>query len=300
MRYFTESDTLFISGSFRAAGTGSSGGLRSAAWLLNHTAQPDTGDPERGLELAAAKAGIGTDFLALSGTVQPGHGVVLQYDFITVFMAAGIRREGGETGSITVIVTSSEGLSDSALLETIMVAAEAKAESLQSEGLPLTGTPADGIIAACEGAKRHRSAGRGTEAGRRVRECVLHGIPEALKRHDSGSAGSATGVPAFFIFSRFRGDHWIAWSPENCPYYPCHFEGQSCDFCYCPFYPCHDEQLGQWAESSTGGRVWNCARCTLLHEPSIAAYLKRYPGASREELIRRKENRIPGRNAGQS
>ena len=109
------------------------------------------------------------------------------------------------------------------------------------------------------------AAGRLTEAGKRVREAVLHGIPEALTRHDAGMAADR---PAFFIFSRIKGEHWIEWSPENCPYYPCHFEGQSCEFCYCPFYPCRDESLGQWAESSNGGRVWNCARCTLLHEPA--------------------------------
>jgi adenosylcobinamide hydrolase len=112
---------------------------------------------------------------------------------------------------------------------------------------------------------------------------VLHGIPEALTRHDTAVQADS---PAFFIFSRIKGQHWIAWSQKNCPYYPCHFEGQCCDFCYCPFYPCRDEKLGQWAGSSNGGRVWNCTRCTLLHEPVAAAYLKKYPGASLDELVR--------------
>ena len=160
---------------------------------------------------------------------------------------------------------------------------EAKTEALVALDLPLTGTPADAVIAACEGEELHCSAGRITEPGKRVREAVLHGIPEALTRHDTGIAA---GSPAFFIFSRIKGEHWIPWSPDNCPYYPCHFKGQSCDFCYCPFYPCRDERLGQWAGSSNGGRVWNCARCTLVHEPVVAAYLKKYPGASRGELQR--------------
>jgi adenosylcobinamide hydrolase len=209
---------------------------------------------------------------------------VLQYDFITVFITAAIRREGaGGAAAITILVTSSEGMSDSALLDTIMVATEAKTEALLAAGLPLTGTPADGVIAACEGDERHCSAGRRTEAGTRVRAAVIHGIPEALTRHDTGVAADR---PAFFIFSRINGEHWIAWSPRHCTYYPCHFEGQSCDFCYCPFYPCRDEGLGQWAAGSNGSRVWNCARCTLLHEPVVAAYLKKYPGASLGELVR--------------
>ena len=286
MRYYTESDTLFVRGSFRAASTGAGGGIRSVSSLLNHRAVtgPDSGDAEKVLEIAAAGAGIGGDYFGLLTTVPAGQACVLQYDFITVFITAGIRREDpGDTGSIGILVTSSEGMSDAALLETIMVATEAKSEALLKEGLPLTGTPADAVIAACEGEERHRSAGRGTDAGKRVREAVLHGIPEALTRHDTGDT---SGRPAFFMFSRIKGEHWIAWSPENCPYYPCHFKGQSCDFCYCPFYPCKDESLGQWASGSNGSRVWNCAACKLLHKPVVARYLKKYPGASLRELAR--------------
>jgi adenosylcobinamide hydrolase len=285
MRYYTESDTLFVCGLFRAASTGINGGIRSVSTLLNHTSGPDLApaDPEKELGIAAAGAGIGPDWFGLITPVPPNQACVLQYDFVTIFITAGIRREAPSgSGCISIIITSSEGMSDAALLETIMVATEAKTEALLALDLPLTGTAADGVIAACEGEERHRCAGRMTEAGKRVREAVLHGIPEALTRHDAGMAADR---PAFFIFSRFKGEHWIPWSPDNCPYYPCHFEGQSCEFCYCPFYPCRDENLGLWAESSNCGRVWNCARCTLLHEPAIAGYLKRYHGASREELM---------------
>jgi adenosylcobinamide hydrolase len=286
MRYYRDNTTLCIRGPFRAASTGVNGGIRSVSTLLNHTAGADRGpaDPEKELEIAAAGAGIGGDYVGLLTTVPASQACVLQYDFITVFITAGIRREGPDgAGSINILVTSSEGMTDAALLETIMVATEAKTEALLTLDLPLTGTPADAVIAACEGEERHRFAGRMTEAGTRVREAVLHGIPEALTRHDTAIQADR---PAFFIFSRIKGEHWIEWSQKNCPYYPCHFEGQSCDFCYCPFYPCRDEKFGQWAGSSNGGRVWNCARCTLLHEPVVAAYLKKYPWAPLEELVR--------------
>jgi adenosylcobinamide hydrolase len=286
MRYSIESDTLFIRGSFRAASTGINGGIRSVSTILNHMPRPGRhpDDPEKEFGIVSAGAGIGPDYFGLLTTVPAGQACVLQYDFVTVFITAGIRREGpGAAGSINILVTSTEGMSDAALLETILVATEAKTEALLTLDLPLTGTPADAVIAACEGEERHRSAGRMTESGMRVREAVLHGIPEALTRHDIAVQADR---PALFIFSRIKGEHWIEWSPDNCPYYPCHFEGQSCDFCYCPFYPCRDEKLGQWAAGSNGGRVWNCARCTLLHEPAVAAYLKKYPGASREELVR--------------
>jgi adenosylcobinamide hydrolase len=286
MRYYLDSHTLFIRGPFRAASTGISGGIRSVSTLLNHTVLPgwDQKNPEKELERAVTGEGLGQDYFGLLTVVPAGQCCVLQYDFITVFITAGIRRgEGAGAGSINIIICSSEGLSDAALLETLMVATEAKTEALTGADLPLTGTPADAVIVACEGEEKHRSAGRMTRAGCRVRESVLHGVPEALARHDRGVQDAA---PAFSIFSRLKEDHWIRWSPVDCPYYPCHFPGQSCDFCYCPFYPCRDEQLGQWVESTSRGKVWNCARCSLLHEPVVAAYLKKFPGTSREELVR--------------
>ena len=298
MRYYTQSDTLFVRGSFRAASTGINGGIRPVSTLLNHTLGPDcdAADAEKVLENVAAGAGIGREYLGILTTVPASRACVLQYDFITVFITAGIRREEpGRAGSVSIIVTSSEGMSDGALLETIMIATEAKAEALLALGLPLTGTPADTVMAACEGEARQDSAGRLSEAGSRVREAVLHGIPAALTRYD---AGVTSDRPAFFIFSRIRSGHWIEWTPVDCPYYPCHFRGQSCEFCYCPFYPCRDEKLGQWAKGSNGGRVWNCAKCRLLHKPEVAEYLKRYPGASLGELVKveskKKRRKSPG------
>jgi len=290
MRYYLDSDTLFIRGAFRAASTGISGGIRSVTTLFNHTVPADWGHtgPEKEIELVAAAAGTGQDMLGLLTAVPIPTLCVLQYDFITVFVTAGIRqKQVGEHAAktINIIICSSEGMEDSALLETIMVATEAKTEALLA-GDRVSGTPTDAVIAACEGGVRHRYAGRITEPGRRVRDAVLRGVPEALRRYERESPQRE---PAFFIYSRFEGGHWVEWSPHNCPYYPCHFPGQSCDFCYCPFYPCKNEELGEWSESSTNGRVWNCSRCTLLHEPDIADYLKKYPDAPLAELVRLKE-----------
>lgn len=59
---------------------------------------------------------------------------------------------------------------------------------------------------------------------------------------------------------------------RECEFYPCHFEGQYCDFCYCPFYPC--------GEGSTGGEwikekgIWNCKDCLWLHEKESVECLR--------------------------
>jgi adenosylcobinamide hydrolase len=288
MRYYTGPDTLFIRGAFRAASTGIAGGIRNATTLFNHTVPADWSheEPAKEIALIAAAAGAGSDVLGQLTAVPIRNLCVLQYDFITVFVTAGIRQEpAGErgAGTINIIAYSGEGLEDAALLETIMVATEAKTEALLAAGR-VSGTPTDAMIAACEGDAKHQYAGRITEPGRRVRDAVLKGVPEALRRYESGVITE----PAFFIYSRFEGGHWVEWLPHNCPYYPCHFAGQACDFCYCPFYPCRNEELGEWSASSTNGRVWNCSGCTLLHEPAVADYLKRYPDAPLAELMRLK------------
>jgi adenosylcobinamide hydrolase len=289
MRYSLENNTLFIRGTFRAASTGINGGIRHVGTLFNHTTPAvwDNSEPGKELAMVAAGAGLAPDFFGLLTTVPVQQCCVLQYDFVTVFITAGIRREPPQVaGTINIIITSSEGMDDAALLETIMVAAEAKAEALAVLGLPLTGTPKDAVIAAGEGEVKHRFANRLSETGQRVRAAILHGIPPAVQRHDSGVQDRQ---PSFFVFSRIKGEHWVEWTPHNCPYYPCHFTGQRCDFCYCPFYPCRDESLGVWSAGANGNKVWNCAECTLLHEPEIDGYLKKFPASSLAELKARRK-----------
>jgi len=171
----------------------------------------------------------------------------------------------------------------------IITATEAKSEALRGLGHPFYGTPTDAVIIASEGVVVHPSAGILTEVGHRIHAAVLFGIPEALRRHEGVVTREAS---SYFIFSRFGGDHWVEWLPKACPYYPCHFEGQRCEFCYCPFYPCGDESLGQWVRSSSrNGPVWNCAGCTLLHQPGIADYLIQNPEASLRELKMRQREK---------
>jgi adenosylcobinamide hydrolase len=289
MRFYFNSETLFIRGTFRAASTGIEGGIQNVSTLLNHSVPPDwsSSEPAKDLDLVIAAAGCGSDYFGLLTAVPMKNLCIFQYDFITVFITAGISaRQQEGAGTINIIVHAGEGLVDAALLELIMVATEAKAEALAAMSRTYSGTPTDAVIAACEGETRHVYGGRLTKAGQRVRDAVLFGVPEALNRYEGTITVSN---PTFFIFSRFQGEHWVRWDPENCPYYPCHFPGQRCDFCYCPFYPCGDESLGEWSTGSNGGRVWNCSKCTLLHEPEVADYLIQYPEASREELVRFRE-----------
>ncbi|WAC05227.1 MAG: adenosylcobinamide amidohydrolase [Methanoregula sp.] len=287
MRYYIENTTLFIRGSFRAAGTLISGRIRPVSTILIHSISPNHNVkiPENDCEMIAARHGLGRNCLGLSITAPLKNLCVLQYDYITVFILTGILPGASENLSpVTIIAFSSHGLSDEGLVEIIRVATEAKSEALKGFGPGASAASTGTIIAACEGDEGDLDTGRLTETRKRVRSAVLYGIPQALNRIKNGMP---PGSPSFFIFSRLKGEHWLGWTSEDCPYYPCHFAGQRCDFCYCPLYPCGDESLGQWVESSNSGNVWNCSRCTLLHEPEVAEYLKHHPEASKNELVHR-------------
>ena len=290
MRYYLRRSTLFVRGHFRAASTGIRGTIGNVSTILNKTVPEewDHEQPERLLETEIASEGFSHEYFGLLTAVEMRHLCVLQYDFLSVFITAGVKNPGlPGPNTINIIVHSDEGMSDAALLECIITATEAKVMALKSMGYSFSGTTTDAVIAACEGDMKHTYGGVLTEVGKRVYDTVLFGVPEAIRRQEGIIKREHS---SFFIFSRYGSDHWVEWIPENCPYYPCHFEGQSCDFCYCPFYPCRDETLGQWVKSSSGkGMIWNCSECTLLHEAEIARYLKKHPEASLGELKYRKK-----------
>ncbi|MDI6701707.1 MULTISPECIES: precorrin-3B C(17)-methyltransferase [Methanothermobacter] len=74
----------------------------------------------------------------------------------------------------------------------------------------------------------------------------------------------------------------------ECEFYPCHFEGQNCAFCYCPFYPC--------GEGSTGGywirdkNVWSCQNCEWIHtDEAVECIKRRLEVSDPEDLLKRKK-----------
>jgi adenosylcobinamide hydrolase len=174
-----------------------------------------------------------------------------------------------------------QNFSDQGLVDAVITVTEAKSLALRNIGHSFAGTVTDAVAIATEGSGDVRYAGSATEIGQRIHATVFFGTQQALMRQ--------TGViqrkkPSFFIQSSMGGAHWIEWEKKNCPYYPCHFEGQRCDFCYCPLYPCGDTTLGDWIEKPGKASVWSCTRCTLNHDPRVTSHLKRNPEASLEEL----------------
>ncbi len=86
------------------------------------------------------------------------------------------------------------------------------------------------------------------------------------------------------LFSALEG----AYGPSfECKYYPCHFSGQDCTFCYCPFYPCLNYDMGGEIKLTSEGKfVWSCMDCWLIHDrkfvEEVIISLSRFP---RQRLV---------------
>jgi len=248
----------------------------------------------RVLERVIQREGFPHDFFGLFACAHPSHTCIVQCDFLTIFLVpAGPPSNENQGNGISLVIYSSEGMSDAALLGALVTATAGCMAALCEEVPPdRIAALCDTLVVACEGEVKHKDASPSSEIGSRIEKSVRFGVKTMRERERNG--GIPEGRPTFFIYSRFQGDHWVEWIPEKCPYYPCHFPGQTCHFCYCPLYPCGDESLGQWVTSSSKhGFVWNCSTCTLVHEPVIADYLVGHPEASLAEL-KAKKGRIKG------
>jgi adenosylcobinamide hydrolase len=226
------------------------------------------------------------------------HLCIIRYDNIIVFITAGIThpdigrdneagpvRTDNSPGTINIICCVEEGMSDQGLLDAIISVTEAKALALAGLGHEFAGTVTDAVIIASEGEGKLQYTGCATSLGLKIHKAVLFGVPKALEMSSRKGTSDTHFEQVFFIYSTISGNRWIEWSKGNCPYYPCHFKGQMCDFCFCPLYPCKDETLGEWTRSSQReGKVWNCAPCTLNHQPAVVRHLRANPQATLLEL----------------
>lgn len=292
MRYYLRSSSLIIRGTFRACSSGHNGGIRDCTTLLNHQVTPEfSGFPDLYVRDLVLSYGFSEkDTLCLLTAVPIQDLCVLTADPITVFITAGVThpdpgdQEGPVrhpgAGTINIIILT-RNFSDQALVDAVITATEAKVMGLMKSGYHFAGTVTDAVIIATEKPGTISYAGSATDAGQKIHGAVLFGICEALKRKNTGNSDNS---PSLFVRSSIGGDHWVKWEKKGCPYYPCHFEGQRCEYCYCPLYPCGDTTLGDWIVKPEKEPVWGCTRCSLNHEPGITRHLMRNPEASLIEL----------------
>jgi len=103
MRYYFRKGTLFLRGRFRAASTGTAGGLGDVPTVVVHAPpRPEQADdPLRVLERAIQREGLPRDFFGLFAGAPPPRLCILQCDFLTVFLIPGrlARKAAMETAS---------------------------------------------------------------------------------------------------------------------------------------------------------------------------------------------------------
>lgn len=288
MRYHYKKNTLFIRGNFRAASTGVAGGIADVKTITNSTVPHDfsCSDPLDYIQDVMEENGYaGENFFGLLTAVRMKDLCILSCGYITAFITAGVTNPNPKgPGTINIIICSAKTMPDSAMLELMKTVTEAKTAALFDMGYTFTGTTTDAVIVAYDREAKESSGmycGTYTGPGKRAYECVRMGVKEAILRNQSKIERNR---PSFFIFSTIGGAHWTEWSPKPCEYYPCHFKGQACDFCFCPFYPCHDEELGDMVEPEPGKKVWACTNCLLIHHPGVVSFLKKNPEAGLEDL----------------
>jgi adenosylcobinamide hydrolase len=268
MRYYLDENTLFLRGHFTVAVPKNAALLTVPLIMIRATEEKDLGRAE---DLAAAAAGMIGPVYTLFSADAIITAAIARCDQVTAYVHAG-------PSSVSVVIVANRAG------QNLLAGIRSTAEAAVTGVLKRAGTPEYGVevVAATEG----EGSPAGPDLGTQVTAAVTEATKTALLRRSLSPERDRAALtrPAFSIYSRFGGHHWVAWQPEGCPYYPCHMKGQSCRYCYCPFYPCDDEELGQQVISSTGTTVWNCSGCRLLHEPAVAAYLQRDPMASLCEL----------------
>jgi adenosylcobinamide hydrolase len=271
MRYYLDGTTLFLRGHFTVAVQHDPALLTVPLVMITTTAAEEM-ERARAGELMSAAAGMVGPAYTLFSAGRIVTAAIARCDQVTACVHA------GPASVSMVIVVNRAG---PALLNGIRkTAVAAISEVLEKAGMP------EYTVEVAAATEEEQGSPAGPDLEAQVTAAATEATETALFRRSLSLPGDRAALirPAFSIYSRFGGDHWVAWQSKDCPYYPCHMKGQSCRYCYCPFYPCEDDELGQQVISSTGKTVWNCSGCTLVHEPAVAAYLQRDPMASLCEL----------------
>jgi len=307
MRYYLRKDVLIVRGDFRAASSGIGGGLRDVRSILNISVPRQfSDDASEHIARVSMQNGFLHPYFGLLTALPITNLCIARYDYVTVFVTAAV---SDRNRTINIIVICERPLTDAALLGAMMTATEAKMQVITARKVPGSALSTDAVVVACEKSDGEREAFAGplTGTGMRISKAVSHALTEALVRFDNYllstwgvTRGWSRGHPAivkrrrpsFFIYSRYGGDHWNEWIPEDCPYYPCHnYADQQCSFCYCPLYPCMDRELGQMIDTPNG-KIWSCMDCRLVHEPAVANHLLANPEADVLELKSVKKKNI--------
>lgn len=196
MRYYVKDSTLAIEGNFEAVSTGLNGGRAQVNYLFNkqvpRTFNPP--DPQEFIKKEALKLGLEASHFGLLTAVKMEYLQVIEYDYLTAFITAGVSNGSdfrAKIGTINIILISKVRLSETALFGAIITATEAKGLALLEKGYTFLGTNTDAVIVAYETSSELGSqneekqeipyAGSSTEFGKKITEAVMKGVKAGLE-----------------------------------------------------------------------------------------------------------------------
>lgn len=300
MRFYVKDKTLAIVGDFDGLSTGIDGGRRRVGAVLNREVGGDFdhADPVAYMDSVASRLSPGKPCFYFLTAVHMENLCVVRDQPATVFVTAGISNpchDPSIPGTINIIVAVRGRMSEGAMASAVITATEAKAKALFDMGFCFTGTTTDAVAVLAEGAAPgalspafFEYSGTGTDVGQSIYRCVKKGVEEGIKRQHALVGGGHRS--RLFVYAVSDGGaRWIEHPGEKsgraCEFYPCHFEGQDCTYCYCPLYPCEEPGLGEWITSRRGYPVWTCKDCTLLHKKKAVDFLAEHPDASARDLL---------------
>ncbi|WP_440947657.1 adenosylcobinamide amidohydrolase [Methanosarcina sp. T3] len=196
MRYYVKDNTLVIEGDFEAVSTGLNGGRAQVNYFFNkqvpRTFNPP--DPQGFVKEEALKLGFDAAYFGLLTAVKMEYLQVIEDDYLTVFITAGVSNGSefrAKIGTINIILISKTRLSETALLGAIITATEAKGLALLEKGYTFLGTNTDAVIVAYEKDSKPDPqnkekqeipyAGSSTEFGKKITEAVMRGVKAGLE-----------------------------------------------------------------------------------------------------------------------
>ncbi len=186
MKWKVVGDILIVEGDFFAISSGVLGGWGRVDHLFNHTVRDtELEDPKSYVKSIAKEFGL-KRFFGLLTAVPMDKLAVVEVEDVTAFVTAGVTNPNEKIGTINTIIVVNGDMPESAMINAIITATEAKSFALLNYGLNFTGTSTDAIIVAKTGKGRYYEyAGYASELGRKIWISVKRAVLESLAKWGS-------------------------------------------------------------------------------------------------------------------
>lgn len=191
METIIKPDIVIIKGNFYGLSSGILGGFGEVDFVFNHTIPEkvldefDKLNPKEYVKKVAQDNGIEGKYFGLITAVSMERLRVVKRNEVTAFITAGIKNHNQKinAGTINIILHLEANLQDSALINVVITATEAKSMALLELGYDFTGTSTDAVVVIRDRncSKFYEYAGPESTLGKCIWEAVKEGVKRSLK-----------------------------------------------------------------------------------------------------------------------